>query len=73
MKLSTWILDVLIGVDETANAVSGGNPYDTISARLGRAMKTSRFARAACKVLGWVFRNPNHCQQAIIDEQAARK
>jgi len=35
-KLGKWALNVLIGIDQLANALTGGDPDETISSRLGK-------------------------------------
>lgn len=73
--IGKYILNVLIGLDQLGNAVSGGDPDETISSRLGR-MKVAhggtipwRFPLA--KVIDHVLDDidPGHCQDAIEEEE----
>lgn len=33
----TWLLGILVAIDQLANAILGGSPDETISSRVGRA------------------------------------
>ena len=68
-----WIYNVLISFDQLGNAISGGDPDETISSRLGR-LKVAHggtvpkrswlyFARPLDAVLEWI--DPNHAIDAI--------
>jgi hypothetical protein len=35
-KLRKWAMNILIGIDQLANALTGGDPDETISSRLGK-------------------------------------
>ena len=55
-----WTLAVLIAFDQFGNAVGGGNPDSTISARVGHFADdefrpTSRSKRAYWKTLEWII------------------
>lgn len=69
--LSQYVYNVLVGLDCLTNAVLGGGPHETMSSRLGRAERHgSRFARAACRLIGWVSGRPDHCRWAIRGDAA---
>lgn len=55
-------INIAIGFDQTVNAALNGAPDETISSRAGR--KWPRSAR----FINWVFRDPNHCDDAIRAE-----
>lgn len=67
----SYFLNVLIGIDQLANAVTGGSPDETLSARAWRAESNG-------KMLGMAFRplidilfcmvERNHCEKAFIAE-----
>jgi hypothetical protein len=66
----TYLLHVLIAIDQLANALLGGAADETLSARAWRA-------EAQGKVLGRVFRpmidaifffDPQHCRKAWLAE-----
>jgi len=46
-----WLFNILIGIDQLANAILGGDPDMTISGRLGRNYKDSWMAR----FVDWIF------------------
>lgn len=57
-KIAQWLLNILIGVDQLANAICGGHPDETISSRLGRNWPNSFLA----KFIDWLFWK-GHCKQ----------
>lgn len=75
MKIGKYIVNVLYAVDQLGNALSGGDPDETISSRLGK-MKADyggvipwRFplARIIDKVLNDI--DPNHSIDAIEKDE----
>jgi hypothetical protein len=52
-----YLFNILIATDELANTILGGNPHETISARLGREYPNSFTA----KVVDFLF-GTNHCK-----------
>lgn len=52
-----YLLNILIAVDELGNSILGGNPHETISARLGREYPNSELR----KFVDFLF-NKNHCR-----------
>lgn len=69
MKL--YFFNILIGLDQLANSMLGGNPDVTISGRMGYAIKNGKckLCTPFCKVLDFVFRQKKHCESAIeLDE-----
>ena len=72
-----WVYNVLIAVDQLGNAVTGGNPDETISSRLGKVKraqggKLDRWtwygvARPLDAMLEWI--DPNHSLEAIEDDE----
>lgn len=64
-------LNLAIAVDQFVNAIAGGSPRQTVSSRLGRAAWAGKgWAAKACVVLGWIFRDPQHCAASIIEDDA---
>lgn len=67
----SYFLNVLIGFDQLANAIIGGAPDETLSARAWRSESNG-------KMLGMAFRplidalfcmfESNHCEKAFIAE-----
>lgn len=63
-------LAVAIAVDQLANALLGGWPDETLSARAYRQQgKKRRWAVARAAIDGLFFWQPNHCQQAYESEK----
>ena len=60
--MKRYALNVLIGLDQWANAILGGDPQETISSRAGRQENTRFWARSLCRFLNWL--EPNHCGNA---------
>lgn len=68
------LLNVLIGLDETGNALLGGLPGETISGTVGRAYMERPEKWCICFtrwVLDHVF-GPGHCIRAASRELAIR-
>jgi len=58
------VWNTLIAVDQLGNAITFGDPDETISSRLGKAeRKGSEFAAGACRLLAWFEKD--HCQVVI--------
>lgn len=69
--MKTYLLNCLIGLDQWANCLLGGNnPDETISSTVGRkAMRGVRWARWAEAAIDWLFETiggaPGHCRRMI--------
>jgi hypothetical protein len=66
-----YIWNVLIGIDQLANTVIGGDPDETISSRAGKKMTTCRGCRYLCKMLHLL--DKNHCQESIESGEGSRE
>lgn len=76
----SYVLAVLIALDQLVNAILGGSPDETLSARAWRTEQSG-------KGLGWFFRplidglalvltfgrDRNHCKQAYLSELKKRQ
>jgi hypothetical protein len=68
-----YIHNVLLSLDQLANTLCGGNPDNTISARVGYFAQVNRNAtkwywRTAQSIINftfWPVDGPSHCQQAF--------
>lgn len=61
-----YFLNVYTGFDRFVNALLAGDPAETISSRLGKALHRSRrpvWARALCWALDKI--DPGHCEESI--------
>jgi hypothetical protein len=75
-----WINGVLVGIDQLGNAIAGGNPDATVSARVGyfSQLEECRF-QWYWRLLEWVIDTtfysidgPRHCYQAFRADQDER-
>lgn len=72
-----WILRILIAVDQLGNAIAGGNPDSTISARVGYfSQKDHCPYKWYWKRLEWIIdltfypiNGPNHCLHAFQQDK----
>lgn len=62
-----YIRNVLVGVDQLANAVLLGDPDETISSRLGKNYPRCSFCRFICRLLDKV--DKRHCQKSIEHDE----
>lgn len=62
------IVNILIGIDETLNAVFGGRPRETVSGTIGRAyLRHEEWAPAAMWIVDHIF-GKGHClKQANLE------
>lgn len=73
---SSYVINVLIGLDQLANATAGGDPRETISSRAAKARAAGQpWGCWLCKVLGaiaiatWLRGQPvDHCAQSLNPE-----
>jgi hypothetical protein len=65
-------LNVAIALDEFGNALSGGDPGETISSRAGKArLQGQKWACVLCKALAWVTQS-NHCGESIEANEGSK-
>ena len=75
MKLSKWIVNVLIGFDQLGSAVTGGDPDETISSRLGKLKLRNGgkipWRYPLSKVINWGLDkiDPGHSVDAIEEDE----
>ena len=65
-KIWKWFLNILLALDFLGNALTGGDPEETISSRIGKKRvkgKDCVICRFLCKFLDWL--DPRHCRDAI--------
>jgi hypothetical protein len=73
----SWPLGVLIAIDQLGNAIAGGNPDATISARVGFFAIHSRgikryywlLLQAIIDFTFYPVDGPRHCYQAMLDDK----
>jgi|GEM_PF-758503 len=64
--IKQWLWNILHAIDILLNAITGGDPEETISSRMGKAIAAGRckLCRPICHVLNKLFRQLNHCADA---------
>lgn len=60
-------MSIAVALDQSANAMLGGSPDETISSRSGR-----RWPHVA-RFVNWLFGDPNHCTEAIESDRASAR
>ena len=64
---SKWFWNTLVGIDQLVNAITGGDPDETISSRAAKRRSGCRFCRLLCWLLDKI--DKNHCDKSIeLDE-----
>ena len=71
MDVKKYFWNILVGIDQLGNAITGGDPDETISSRLGKVVvkkaETSNIAWIVCYLLSLV--DSDHCQEAIEPDE----
>lgn len=67
--IKRYIFNILISIDQLANAILGGDPDETISSRLGKRLNTCAFCRFICNILHKI--DYRHCQDAIEENEGS--
>ena len=62
-KLKKWMFNILVSIDQLANAIAGGDPDETISSRCGKRMKTNKICCWICWALDKI--DERHCHKYI--------
>ena len=64
--------NVLIAIDQLANALAGGDPDETISSRLGKAhLRGTKYGHWLWHILEYI--QPGHCTKAIERDEGRRE
>ncbi len=69
-RVCKYIWNILIALDQLLNALLGGDPDETISSRIGKALREGRagwFVRAIAWTLDKI--DPHHCEDAIEEDE----
>lgn len=70
MIMKKYIYNILIGIDQLANAILGGDPDETISSRMGKHLVKKQnclICKFLCGLLNLI--DPNHCIDAIEKDE----
>ncbi|TAL13929.1 hypothetical protein EPN95_04550 [Patescibacteria group bacterium] len=66
--LKRYIMNVLVSLDQMGNAMTGGDPDETISSRAGKAHKKGKtWGKVMCKFLAWF--DKGHCKKSIEEDE----
>ncbi|MDR5883617.1 hypothetical protein [Caballeronia sp. LZ032] len=66
-----WLRNVLVALDQLANAIALGDPDETISSRAGKAMQEGkRWGCVLCRCLDLLQKD--HCLKSIESDEGAR-
>lgn len=64
-----YIENVALGIDETVNALTGGDGEETISSRVGKMAQEGKLAGEILEpVINGIMDNPQHCQESTEPE-----
>lgn len=69
-RICRYFWNILIAVDQLANALLGGDPDETISSRSGKRQHEQAWAKYLCKFLNWI--DTDHCQKSIEEDEGYR-
>lgn len=70
-NFSSYVLNLLIAMDQLGNALLGGDPDETISSRAAKAQKANKkWGCILCKFLDRL--DPNHCQKNVENDEGDR-
>lgn len=71
--IKTYFFNVLIAIDQFLNAILGGDPDETLSSRMGKAIREGRckLCYPICRVLH-LF-DKNHCKKEIEEDEGERE
>ena len=64
--VSLYARNILVGIDQLANAIFGGDPDETISSRLQRYRRENQVANEIAMILDDI--DPGHCEQSLEPE-----
>ena len=70
MQLKQYLKNILIGVDQLANAILGGAVDETLSSRCYRNGRKYWYAKIGQIILDFIFRpwGKNHCYESYMSE-----
>ncbi len=65
--MKQWAWNVLVAIDQLGNALTGGDPDETISSRSAKQRASCRFCRFLCRLLDRV--DPGHCDKSVESDE----
>jgi hypothetical protein len=72
-KLSRYVWNLLITVDQLLNTILGGDPDETMSSRMGKDIREGRckICKGICYLLN--FFEKDHCKVSIEEDEGSRQ
>jgi len=73
--LYRYILNQLIVLDLVVNSLTGGDPFETVSSRLGRRNRNTGNPCKPCQWICWALDkvDPNHCVDSAKSDASDRE
>jgi hypothetical protein len=72
LALWAYVYNLARWLDQGLNVLTGGDPRQTVSSRLGRAQLGGKWwADWLCAAIGFVWRDPRHCLDAVREADNA--
>lgn len=66
-RICKYFWNILIAIDQLANAILGGDPDETISSRAGKKQETQKWAKLLCYLLNKI--DTDHCSKSIEEDE----
>lgn len=69
--IGRYLWNLLIAIDQLANTVLAGDPDETLSSRMGKAMRRCALCRFVCRLIHPI--DKDHCQKSIEPDEGSRE
>lgn len=71
--LKAYLWNLLVAVDQLLNTLAFGDPDETLSSRMGKAVQENRcvLCRRICWLIGKI--DPDHCVKTIEPDEGTRE
>lgn len=67
--MKTYLWNIFVSIDQLINTILGGDPDETISSRMGKALKRCSLCRFICKLIHPF--DKNHCQKSVENDEGS--
>lgn len=69
--MKRYLINLAIAVDQLANAITGGDPDETLSSRAAKcARRGGKWCKRFCRIMHWI--DPKHCDKSIEFDEGTR-
>lgn len=70
--MTAYLWNLLVALDQLINALLGGDPDETLSSRMGKAVRANRCwaCKGICRLLHLI--DKDHCQKTIEPDEGQR-